>query len=132
MPTNISVEKVKELIRLAERAHADPSGRADDPQRGGLAGAEGGTLPATPPELQPAADWRSAFERYLEDLPDAALDEIVSLYQGPAAPAPRRIRRRGRRAPAHPMSTELDSSSRGPISPAVCAQRWRGCESGRG
>jgi hypothetical protein len=51
MPTNISVEKVKELIRLAERAHADPRGRADDPQRGGPAGAEGVTLPATPPEL---------------------------------------------------------------------------------
>jgi hypothetical protein len=89
MPTNISVEKVKELIRLTERAHVDPSGRADDPQRGGPAGAEGVTLPATPPEPQPAADWRSAFERYLEDLPDSALDEIVSPYRagGGAGPA---------------------------------------------
>jgi hypothetical protein len=81
MPTNISVEKVKELIRLAERAQADPSGRADDPQRGGPVGAEGVTLPATPPEPQPAADWRTALRRYLEDLPDAALDEIVALYR---------------------------------------------------
>ena len=81
MPANISVEKVKEVIRLAERAQAVPAGRADDPQRGGPAGAEGVTLPATPPEPQPAADWRGAFERYLEDLPDAALDEIVSLYR---------------------------------------------------
>ncbi len=81
MTVNISVEKVKELIRLAERARADPTGRADDPQRGGPSGDEGVTLPATPPEPQPAADWRAAFERYLEDLPEAALDEIVSLYR---------------------------------------------------
>jgi hypothetical protein len=89
MPANISVEKVKEVIRLAERARADPAGRADDPQRGGPAGAEGVTLPATPPEPQPAPDWHGAFERHLEDLPDAALDEIVSLYRagGGAGPA---------------------------------------------
>ena len=81
MTVNISVEKIKELIRLAERARADPTGRADDPQRGGPGGDEGVSLPATPPEPQPAADWRAAFERYLEDLPEAALDEIVSLYR---------------------------------------------------
>lgn len=81
MTVNISVEKVKELIRLAERARADPAGRADDPQRGGPGGDEGVTLPATPPEPQPAADWREALERYVEDLPEAALDEIVSLYR---------------------------------------------------
>jgi hypothetical protein len=81
MTVNISVEKVKELIRLSERARADPAGRADDPQRGRPGGDEGVTLPATPPEPQPAADWREAFERYVEDLPEAALDEIVSLYR---------------------------------------------------
>src|SRR6266511_2473905 len=63
-----------------ERAHAGPSGRAGDPQWGGPAGAEGVTLPATPLEPQPASDRRSAFERYLQDLPEAALGAIVSLY----------------------------------------------------
>ena len=81
MTVNISVEKVKELIRLAERARVDPAGRAADPQRGGPGGDEGVTLPATPPEPQPAADWREAFERYVEDLAESALDEIVSLYR---------------------------------------------------
>jgi hypothetical protein len=50
-PTNISVEKVKELIRPGERAHAHPARRADDPQRGGPVGAEGVTLPAKLAEL---------------------------------------------------------------------------------
>jgi hypothetical protein len=81
MPTNISVEKIKELIRLAERARADPMGCASDPQRGGPGGDEGVTLAGTPPEPQPAAAWRDAFIRYVEDLPEEALDEIVSLYR---------------------------------------------------
>jgi hypothetical protein len=81
MPTNISVEKIKELIRLAERARADPMGCASDPQRGGPGGDEGVTMPTTPPEPQPEADWRDAFIRYVEDLPEEALDEIVSLYR---------------------------------------------------
>jgi hypothetical protein len=91
MPTRISVEKVKELIRLAERADADPAGPAYDPQRGGPGGTEGITSPGTPPEPQPASDWRTAFERYVEDLPDAALDEIVALYRtggGGGGPGP--------------------------------------------
>jgi hypothetical protein len=81
MPTNISVEKIKEVIRLAERAGADPAGRADDPQRGGQAGSAGVDSPQTPSVPQPDADWRCAFERYVSDLPDAALDEMVSLYR---------------------------------------------------
>jgi hypothetical protein len=81
MPTNISIEKIKELIRLAERARADPMGCASDPQRGGPGGDEGLTLAGTPPEPQPEADWRDAFIRYVEDLPEEALDEIVSLYR---------------------------------------------------
>ena len=116
MTVNISVEKIKELIRLAERARTDPTGRADDPQRGGPSGDEGVTLPATPPEPQPAADWRAAFERYLEDLPEAALDEIVSLYRtGGGAAARERTSRRGHRAPMRPTSTVWPSSSRGRI-----------------
>jgi hypothetical protein len=47
----LPVEKVKELIRLGERAHAHPARRADDPQRGGPVDAEGVTLPATLAEL---------------------------------------------------------------------------------
>ena len=39
------------------------------------------TLAGTPPEPQPEADWRDAFIRYVEDLPEEALDEIVSLYR---------------------------------------------------
>lgn len=66
---------------MPERTRVDPAGRADDPQRGGPGVDEGVTLPATPPEPQPAADWREAFERYVEDLPELALDEIVSLYR---------------------------------------------------
>ena len=103
--SDISVEKVKEVIRLAERALADPAGRAHDPQRGGPAGAEGVTLPATPPEPQPAPDWHGAFERYLEDLPDAALDEIARFIERAAAPVRRRILPQGRRPPARRMST---------------------------
>ena len=131
MPTNISVEKVKELIRLAERAHADPAGRADDPQRGGPAGAEGVTLPATPPEPQPAADWRGAFGRYVEDLPDAALDEIVSLYRmGGGAGLARDLAAEPPCGDA-PHLDRVEFIISRPISPAVCAQRWSGCDSHR-
>ena len=114
MTVNISVEKVKELIRLAERARADPTGRADDPQRGGPSGDEGVTLPATPPEPQPAADLRAAFERYLEDLRRWTRSCRCT---APVAeqPARERTSRRGHRAPMRPTSTVWPSSPRGRI-----------------
>jgi hypothetical protein len=81
MTTYITVEKVKEVIRLAERALTDPDGPAADPQRGGAAGSDGVTVAATPSVPQPAADWHEAYQRFLEDLPDEALDELLSLYR---------------------------------------------------
>jgi hypothetical protein len=71
-------EKVKEVIRLAERAEATPGEPAMDPQRGN---GHGVTASQTPPEPQPASDWGAAFVRYLVDLPDEALEELVALYR---------------------------------------------------
>jgi hypothetical protein len=81
MPTNISIEKVKELIRLADRARAEPTADAHDPRRLGPAGSEGLEVPTTPSVPQPADDWAQALERYVSDLPEEALDEIISLYR---------------------------------------------------
>jgi hypothetical protein len=84
MPTKITVEKVKEVIRLAEQAQNVPGGRADDPQRGGPGGTDGLSRPGTPPEPQPASNWQHAFERYLMDLPNPALAELIGLYHNDA------------------------------------------------
>jgi hypothetical protein len=78
----ITFEKVEEIIRIIERARdAAPGDRADDPHRGGPLGREGVSRPAPPPEPQPEADWGQALGRYLADLPDAALAEVVGLYR---------------------------------------------------
>ena len=85
-------------------------GCASDPQRGGPGGDEGVTLAGTPPEPQPEADWRDAFIRYVEDLPEEALDEIVSLYRtGGGGGGKGQTWRRVRRAPMPPISTGLSS-----------------------
>jgi hypothetical protein len=78
----ITFEKVEEIIRIIERARdAAPDDRADDPHRGGPFGREGVSRPAPPPEPQPEAGWGQALGRYLADLPDAALAEVVGLYR---------------------------------------------------
>ena len=81
MTTNISIEKVKELIRLAERARAEPGGRADVPQRGGWAGSAGLEASAPPMAPQPAGDWQTALQRYVLELPDGAIEELFALYR---------------------------------------------------
>jgi hypothetical protein len=80
MLNNLSFEKAKEVVRLAEQARAMPHARADDPQRGGVSGDDGVTRPGTPPEPQPAKTWAEAFRVYLHDLADEALFELVGLY----------------------------------------------------
>lgn len=82
MLNNITFEKVEEVIRLWDEARDHPSQRADDPQRGRPSTSDDGvTRAGTPPEPQPEVDWRAAFERYLLDLPDAALVELTGLYR---------------------------------------------------
>lgn len=81
MLQHITFEKAEEVIRLAEQAHRAPGGIADDPRRGGALGNHGVTVPDTPLEPQPAHDWKAAFERYLGDLSDAALAELLGLYR---------------------------------------------------
>ncbi len=82
MLNNITFEKVEEIIRILERAReATPDDRADDPHRGGPFGSQGVRRPAPPTEPQPAPDWPHALERYLSDLPDAALGEVIGLYR---------------------------------------------------
>jgi hypothetical protein len=79
---NITFDKVEEIIRIVEHAReAAPDDRADDPHRGGPFGADGVRRPAPPMEPQPAPDWGHAVERYLSDLPDAALGEVIGLYR---------------------------------------------------
>jgi hypothetical protein len=80
MLSNITREKVKEVIRLAERVQATPDERASDPHRG-RGDARGVTAPETPQEPQPASDWPAAFQRFLIDLPEPALDELLALYR---------------------------------------------------
>jgi hypothetical protein len=80
MLNNLSFERAKEVVRLAKEARDNPEGRASDPQRGGASGDDGLARPGTPPEPQPADNWAHAFERYLRDLSDDALRELVSLY----------------------------------------------------
>lgn len=80
----VTFEKIKEIIRLYDEAHLTHEGGAGDardPQRDEGSGRDGVTRPSTPPEPQPAADWRAAFERYLLDLPDPALNEVAGLYR---------------------------------------------------
>lgn len=82
MLNNITFDKVEEIIRIVERAReAAPDDRADDPHRGGPFGAQGVRRPAPPTEPQPAPDWPHALPRYLSDLPDAALGEVIGLYR---------------------------------------------------
>ena len=109
MPTNISIEKIKELIRLPSaprRSHGlrlRSATRRSRRRRRSDAGWD-----ATEP--QPEADWRDAFIRYVEDLPEEALDEIVSLYRtGGGGGVRAKTWRRVRRAPMPPISTGLSS-----------------------
>lgn len=80
MLNNLSFERAKEIVRLAKEARDNPEGGASDPQRGGAAGDDGLARAGTPPEPQPADTWAHAFERYLRDLSDDALRELMSLY----------------------------------------------------
>ncbi|WP_119462437.1 hypothetical protein [Rhodospirillaceae bacterium SYSU D60014] len=81
MLEHITFEKVEEVIRLAEQAHRAPHEIAADPQRGGPSGDHGVTVPDTPLEPQPSRDWGTAFGRYLGDLSDQALAELIGLYR---------------------------------------------------
>src|SRR5512144_2359453 len=85
MLNTLTFEKAEEVLRLAEQARLTPHGRADDPQRGGPGGDDGLTRPATPPEPQPAPTWAEAFERFLRDLSDDAISELIGLYHRGAA-----------------------------------------------
>lgn len=78
MTTNISVEKVKELIRLAEQARAQPEGRADGRQRSTWSSVDASSEPLTP---QPAGDWQTALQRYILELPNGAIEELFALYR---------------------------------------------------
>ena len=79
---NITFDKVEEIIRIVERANeAAPDDRPDDPHRGGPFGSQGVRRPGPPTEPQPTPDWPHAVERYLSDLPDAALGEVIGLYR---------------------------------------------------
>lgn len=80
MLNDLTFEKVEEILRLANAARDNPQGRASDPQRGGASGDDGLARPGTPPEPQPADTWVDAFARYLHDLSDAALTELIALY----------------------------------------------------
>jgi hypothetical protein len=81
MLNNLGFERAKEIVRLAKEARDNPEGLASDPQRGGAGGDDGVTRPGTPPEPQPADTWAHAFERYLRDLSDEAMGELVDLYK---------------------------------------------------
>lgn len=75
------MEKVKEVVRLAERALLEPVGSTGSPRSPGRADAidSGGTVePVTP---QPAGDWQTALQRYLLELPDGAIEELCALYR---------------------------------------------------
>ena len=118
----ITFEKVEEIIRIVERADAAaPDDRPDDPHRGGALGSEGVSRPAPPTEPQPAPDWAHALERYLADLPDAALSEVLALYRfgrGDAAS----IREAGREATgsAEPHGQRVAFlASRGDLAPSL-------------
>ena len=80
MLNDLTFEKVEEIIRLANAARDNPQGRASDPQHGEASGDDGLARPGTPPEPQPADTWLEAFKRYLHDLSDAALTELIVLY----------------------------------------------------
>ncbi|HSK39327.1 MAG TPA: DUF3775 domain-containing protein [Arenibaculum sp.] len=81
MLNDITFEKVEEVVHLAEKARRTPEERADDPRRGGASGDHAVTRAAQPIDPQPAPDWEHALTRYLEDLPDGAVGEIVALYR---------------------------------------------------
>lgn len=81
MLRNITREKVEEVIELAERAHDYPVERADMARRGGADGRRAVSRPDQPLSPQPAPDWQHALPRYLDDLSDAALDELAALYK---------------------------------------------------
>ncbi|HEX6979107.1 MAG TPA: DUF3775 domain-containing protein [Alphaproteobacteria bacterium] len=76
----ITFAKVDEIIGLVERACRAPDERSDDPRRGGPSGDRGVARAAPPMEPQPAPDWSHAVTRYLDDLADEALAEVVALY----------------------------------------------------
>lgn len=78
---DITFEKVEEVVHLAEKARRTPEERADDPRRGGASGDRAVSRAAQPIDPQPASDWEHALARYLEDLPDGAVGEIVALYR---------------------------------------------------
>lgn len=105
MLKNITFEKIEEIIRIIEHAgEVSADDRPDDPHRGGRFGTDGVSRPAPPPEPQPAADWGQALERYLADLPDAALGEVLGLYRygrGEAASAQEAVDRAGTTVEPH-------------------------------
>jgi|GEM_PF-3599245 Protein of unknown function (DUF3775). len=80
MPNAITYAKVNEIIGLVEQAHRAPDERSDDPRRGGPSGDRGIAHAAPPMEPQPAPDWPHVVTRYLDDLSDDALTEVIALY----------------------------------------------------
>lgn len=74
MLKDITYEKVEQVIALAEEAAREPPSDPTAVQRR--------PITRDPPlRPQPATDWRSAFRRYLAELPDDAVVELEALYR---------------------------------------------------
>lgn len=70
---NITYGKVSEIIEMAGESRT--RGPADGPP------AQRKPITHEPPlRPQPAADWQAALRRYLEDLPDKAIEELEAIY----------------------------------------------------